>query len=107
MHSLKFIYVFSKGKIFCHILLQKQKCTWFPKIAIKFIFVFISLTAVSHILCVTFPYLIQYKLPMPKASNCHAFIYNQQLISSRDRILAAAIQRGSFENRSWFDLKPS
>ena len=54
-----------------------------------------------------FLYLIQYKFPLPKANNCHAFIYNQQLISSSDRILAANNQRGSFENRSRFDLKPS
>ena len=43
-------------------------------ISIKFIFVFFPKSGVSHILCVTFIYLIQYKLILLQTLNCHIFI---------------------------------
>ena len=43
-------------------------------ISIKFIFVFLPKSGVSHILCVTFIYLIQFRLILPQTFNCHVFI---------------------------------
>ena len=60
---------------------------------------FSPVRSVTHLVC-DFSIFNSIQTPFAKANNCHAFIYNQQLISSRDRILAAAIQRGSFGNRS-------
>ena len=102
MYSIKFIYVFRKGMFCCHILITKTKMHLislnFNQVHFRFFF---PKVGVSHILVCDFSIFNSIQTPFAKANNCHAFIYNKQLTSIRDRVLAAAIQWGSYENRSY------
>ena len=86
-----------------HFNYKNKNALDFIIISIKFIFVFLPKSGVSHILCVTFIYFIQYKLILLQTLNCHTFICIMIASGSShngSQILASAIQTGTFRFRT-------